>query len=56
MKMTLFIEEGLLMYVPPPAVDGLLSFVVKASGPGSAFVADYFTASIVEGTSPLKGL
>ena len=51
---TLFIVEGLLMYVPPPAVDGLLSFVVNASGPGSAFVADYFSTSVVEGTSPLK--
>jgi O-methyltransferase involved in polyketide biosynthesis len=40
---TLFIVEGLLMYVPPPAVDGLLAFVVNASGPGSAFVADYFS-------------
>jgi methyltransferase (TIGR00027 family) len=51
---TLFIVEGLLMYVPPPAVDGLLSFVVDASGPGSSFVADYFSASVIEGTSPLK--
>ena len=51
---TLFIVEGLLMYVSPPAVDGLLSFVVNASGPGSSFVADYFTDSVIDGTSPLK--
>jgi methyltransferase (TIGR00027 family) len=51
---TLFIAEGLLMYVPPAAVDGLLSFITSASGPGSAFVADYFPASVIEGTSPLK--
>ena len=51
---TLFIAEGLLMYVPPPAVDGLLTFVTSASGPGSAFVADYFLTSVIEGTSPLK--
>ena len=51
---TLFIVEGLLMYVPPPAVDGLLSFVVNASGPGSSIVADYFSDSVIEGTSPLK--
>jgi len=51
---TLFIVEGLLMYVPPAAVDALLSFVVNASGPGSAFVADYFSEAVVEGTSPLK--
>ena len=51
---TLFIVEGFLMYVPPPAVDGLLSFVVNASGPGSSIVADYFSDSVIEGTSPLK--
>ena len=51
---TLFIVEGLLMYVPPPAVDGLLSFVVNASGPGSSFIADYFSAAVIDGTSPLK--
>ena len=51
---TLFIVEGLLMYIPPPAVDGLLSFVANASGPESAFVADYFLESVIEGTSPLK--
>ena len=51
---TLFIVEGLLMYIPPPAVDGLLTFVTNASGPGSSLVADYFPASVIEGTSPLK--
>ena len=51
---TLFIIEGLLMYVPLPAVDGLLSFVVSASGPGSSMVADCFTESVIEGTCPLK--
>ena len=52
-RKTLFIIEGLLMYIPQPAVDALLAFVAKASGPGSAFVADYFEASVVAGTSPL---
>jgi methyltransferase (TIGR00027 family) len=51
---TLFIVEGLLMYVPPPAVDGLLSFVVNASGAGSSLIADYFIESVIEGTCPLK--
>jgi O-methyltransferase involved in polyketide biosynthesis len=51
---TLFIVEGLLMYVPPTAVHGLLSFFVSASGPGSSLVADYFSASVIEGTRPLK--
>lgn len=51
---TLFIVEGLLMYIPPPAVDGLLAFIVNVSGPGSALVADYFSTAVVDGTSPLK--
>ena len=50
---TLFVVEGLLMYIPPPAVDGLLSFVVNATGGGSAFVADYFTTAVIDGTSTL---
>ncbi len=51
---TLFIAEGLLMYIPPPAVDALLLFIREASCPGSAVVADYFDNSVVDGTSPLK--
>ncbi|THB69789.1 MAG: class I SAM-dependent methyltransferase [Desulfovibrio sp.] len=50
---SLFIAEGLLMYIPPPAVDGLLGFIAKASAPGSAFVADVFPTSVIDGTSPL---
>ncbi len=41
------------MYIPPPAVDGLLAFITKASGPGSAMIADFFETSVVDGTSPL---
>lgn len=51
---TLFIIEGLLMYIPPSAVDALLAFIAHGSGPGSSFVADYFDSSVVEGTSPLR--
>lgn len=50
---TLFIIEGLLMYIPAPAVEGLLAFITAASAPGSAIVADYFDTSVVEGTSSL---
>jgi methyltransferase (TIGR00027 family) len=53
-KMNLFILEGLLMYIPSPAVDGLLGLIANASGPGSSLVADYFSTSVVDGTSPLK--
>lgn len=51
---TLFIVEGLLTYIPPPAVDLLLAFIASASGPGSAIVADYFDTSVIAGTSPLQ--
>lgn len=51
---TLFIAEGLLMYIPPPAVEALLTFICNASGPGSAMVADFFDPSVIDGTSPLK--
>jgi methyltransferase (TIGR00027 family) len=51
---TLFIIEGLLMYIPPAAVEGLFAFITIASGPESAIVADYFDTTVVEGKSPLK--
>ena len=50
---TLFIVEGLVMYIPPPAVEGLLRFVTTSSGPGSSLVADYFEESVIDGSSPL---
>jgi len=51
---TLFIAEGLLMYIPPQAVDDLLAFITAASSPDSVFVADYFPSDVIDGTSPLK--
>lgn len=51
---TLFIAEGLLMYLPPAAADNLLAFICNASKPGSSFVADYFDVSVVDGASSLK--
>ena len=51
---TLFIIEGLLMYIPPPAVDDLLAFIAASSGPGSALVADYFETDVVNGTCARK--
>ncbi len=42
------------MYIPPPAVDSLLTFIRKFSSPDSSVLADYFGASVVKGTSPLK--
>jgi len=54
LQKTLFIAEGLLMYIPPPAVDGLLAFIRNCSAAGSSLVADVFDTTVVDGTSPLK--
>ncbi|MEJ2639607.1 MAG: hypothetical protein P8010_08545 [Desulfosarcinaceae bacterium] len=51
---TLFIVEGLLMYIAPPAVDLLLAFIAHESGPGSVLVGDYFDISVIEGTCPRR--
>lgn len=48
---TLFILEGLVMYIPPKAVDETLSFITKNSGKGSAIIFDYYPQSLVDGTS-----
>lgn len=53
-KKTLFIMEGLVMYIPPDAVDETLSFVVNNSGKGSAVIFDYVPQSVVDGTSDLE--
>lgn len=42
------------MYIPSPAMDSLLTFIRKFSIPDSSVRADYFGASVVEGTSPPK--
>ena len=49
-KKTLFIMEGLVMYIPPRAVDETLSFIVNNSAKGSAVLFDYFLQSVVDGT------
>ncbi len=53
-KKTLFIIEGLLMYIPEQAVDGLLNFIRTFSSAGSALVADYFHSDVINGTSGLR--
>ncbi|MEN6293473.1 MAG: class I SAM-dependent methyltransferase [Methanobacterium sp.] len=53
-KKTLFIMEGLVMYIPPDAVDETLSFIVNNSGKGSAVIFDYVPQSVVDGTSDLE--
>lgn len=51
---TLFVLEGLVMYIPPEAVDETLSFIVKNSGKGSSIIFDYYPQSLVDGTSELE--
>lgn len=49
-KKTLFLMEGLVMYLPEEAVDRLLAFVVHNSGKGSSVVFDYVPESVASGT------
>ncbi len=47
---SLFILEGLSMYLPAPAIDGLLAFIA-GSAPGSALVFDYVYREALEGST-----
>lgn len=51
---TLFVMEGLTCYIPPKAVDDILSFIVKNSAKGSAVIFDYFPESLVNGICALE--
>jgi len=53
-KKTLFIMEGLVMYLPPESVDDILFFIVKNSGKDSKIIFDYYPESIVDGTCELE--
>lgn len=50
---TLFIMEGLLMYLSPETVDDIFSFIAKNSGKGSAILFDYYIQSVVDGSCEL---
>ena len=52
---TLFIWEGVCMYVTPEAVDKVLEFVSHHSGSGSSIVFDYIFQSMVEGRCDYYG-
>jgi methyltransferase (TIGR00027 family) len=51
---TLFLLEGLVMYIPPEAVDETLSFIVRNSGKGSVILFDYYPESVVDGSCELE--
>jgi len=48
---TLFIMEGLIMYIPPEAVNETLNFIANSSGKGSQIIFDYYPESVVDGTT-----
>ncbi len=48
---TLFIWQGVVMYLTPAAADATLAFVRENSAPGSAIVFDYMTRERVAGGS-----
>lgn len=52
---TLFIWEGVTMYISPDAVDETLSFVVGQSAKGSGIIFNYCFQSLVDGTCTLFG-
>jgi len=52
---TLFIWEGVTLYISAEAVDETLGFVVNNSGEGSSIIFDYNYQSVVDGTCELKG-
>lgn len=51
---TLFLMEGVSMYLQPEVVDRVLSFIVKNSGKNSCVLFDYFPQSAVDGSSELE--
>jgi len=53
-KKTLFLMEGLLYYLPPAAVNEMLSSIVKNSAKGSAILFDYLSKSVVDGSTSLE--
>lgn len=54
-KKTLFLLEGLVMYLPRPAVEDLLSGIVCHAGSGSAVLFDFVPQSLADGTSDAEG-
>jgi len=52
---TLFIWEGVTLYISAEAVDETLAFVVNNSGEGSSIIFDYIYQSVVDGTCELEG-
>ena len=54
-KKTLFLWEGVSMYLEEQSVIGMLNFISGNSAQGSRIVFDYFDKAIIEGDSDLYG-
>jgi methyltransferase (TIGR00027 family) len=52
-RRTLFLWEGVTMYLEAPAVDATLDFVSGHAPPESSVIFDYFPPSVAEGTCSL---
>ena len=52
---TLFVLEGLVMYLAHPAVEDLLAGIACHAGGGSAVLFDFLPASLADGTSDAEG-
>jgi methyltransferase (TIGR00027 family) len=52
---TLFLLEGLLMYLPEDAVRRLLAGIAEHAGPGSAVLFDFLPRSLADGSSDDEG-
>ena len=52
---SLFILEGLTMYLEPKSVDALFTLLSDCAGPDSAFVFDAVKASVVRGERSIEG-
>lgn len=50
-KKTLFIMEGLSMYIPKISIENILSFITENSKNGSSIIFDYYPESLVNGTN-----
>ncbi len=53
-RKTLFMWEGVTMYLTPEAVDATLAFIAGRSAPGSSVIFDYFPPSVAGGTCPYR--
>ncbi|MCP3888682.1 MAG: SAM-dependent methyltransferase [Desulfobulbaceae bacterium] len=51
---TLFIWEGVTMYIDSESVDKTLQFISKTSGKGSSVIFDYTYQDVIEGTNDRK--